>query len=128
MAKNPTVNPDLLNDEDGWETESEESAFKVSLDTTGDKLTGIKVGQRTVQFTEKSGEEKSFVVYQFRTLGMTSLGLEDGTLVDLMESYRLAPLAEIPDGKLVRITRMRDVPVSGRPEPMKDYKIESRAV
>jgi len=123
MAKNTTVNP---HDTDGWETEQEESAIKVDFDTVGDVFTGIKNGQRTVEFTDKKTQEsKEFVVYQFRAHGME--GLEDGTLCDIQESFKLKGLANIPDGKLVRITRMADVDVN-QPAPMKDYRIQSKSV
>lgn len=120
MAKAQT-NP--ANDE-GWETESEESAVKVTLDEVGDVFTGILLGSRLVEFSDKEGPHE-FTVYQFSARGVE--GLDDGTLCDIQESFKLKPLSEVKTGKLVRITRTRDVEV-GRPQPMKDYRIESKTV
>jgi hypothetical protein len=126
MTKPQTANPNPATDDDGWVTESEESAIKVEFDKVGDVFTGIKLGSRVVEFTDKrTSEEKKFNVYQFRSWHME--GLEDGTLCDIQESYKLKALGEIQDGKLVRITRMSDVDV-GQPAPMKDYRVESKTV
>lgn len=128
MAKPQTVPPVSSDDEEGWQTDVEESAVKVTFDTVGDKFMGIKVGSRLVEFTDPTEGEKEFTVYQFRAWHMQSEGLEDGTLCDIQESYKLKGLADIENGKLVRITRMADVPVSGRPQPMKDFRIESKSI
>lgn len=128
MTKPQTAQQSPATDDEGWTTEVEESAVKVTFDEVGDKFTGIKNGQRVVTFDDPKEGEKSFTVYQFRAWKMEAHGLEDGTLCDIQESYKLKGLADIPDGVLVRITRMADVPVSGRPQPMKDFRIESRRV
>lgn len=110
-------------DEDGWETESEESAVKVTFDEVGDVFTGILTGSRLVEFDDKESHHE-FTVYQFKSQGVD--GLEDGTLCDIQESFKLKPLAEVKTGRLVRVTRTRDVEV-GRPQPMKDYRIQSKS-
>jgi hypothetical protein len=109
-------------DDSAWETDSAASGTKVSLDTVGDVFTGIKTGQEEIP---NNGEP--FTVYTFTALGMTAHGLEDGEVCSITESYKLRPLADIANGRLVRIERMKDVPITGRPEPMKDYDIKSQA-
>lgn len=126
MTKPQTASTNPTTDDDGWETEVEESAIKVTFDQVGDVFTGIKVGSRLVEFDDPREGHKEFTVYQFKSWHLD--GLEDGTLCDIQESFKLQKLAEIPDGKLVRITRMADVPVNGRPQPMKDYRVESKTV
>lgn len=126
MTKAQTETQNPMSDDEGWETEVEESAIKVTFDMVGDVFMGIKVGSRLVEFEDKQEGHKEFTVYQFKSWHVP--GLDDGTLCDIQESYKLQGLADIPDGKLVRITRTRDVPVAGRPQPMKDYRVESKTV
>lgn len=128
MAKAQTDNAVSQTADDGWETESQESAVKVSLDEVGDVFTGILLGSRLVEFDDPREGKKEFTVYQFQAMGMEeSAGLEDGTLCDIQESFKLKPLSDVKPGRLVRITRMRDVDVN-RPQPMKDYRIQSKEV
>jgi hypothetical protein len=108
------------NDNDGWTTVAEESATQIKFDTDGDTFTGVKVGSD--RLTARDGNE--FTVYLFRAHGAQN-GIEDGEFCSIAESYKLQALAEIPDGHLVRVTRTKLVDV-GRPQPMTDYKIESK--
>jgi hypothetical protein len=124
----PQATQPVPSDDDGeWTTEVEESAVKVNFDTVGDRFTGIKVGSRLVEFEDPKEGHKEFTVYQFRAWHMEAHGLDDGTLCDIQESYKLQGLKDIENGVLVRITRMADVP-TGRPQPMKDFRIESRRI
>lgn len=109
------------NDSDGWVTDSEESPTQVKFDTDGDKFTGIKVGSDVL--TARDGNE--FTVYLFRAYGAQN-GLEDGEYCSVAESHKLKPLADIADGRIVEITRIKTIDV-GRPQPMTDYRIRSKA-
>ena len=105
-----------------WTTVSDESPTQIKFDTDGDVFEGIKVGSDVL--TAKDGNE--FTVYLFRAHGAQN-GLEDGEYCSIAESHKLKPLADVPDGFLVRVTRVKLVDV-GRPQPMTDYKIQSREV
>lgn len=110
--------------EEGWVTESEESATNVELEI-GESFLGIK------QETERSFESNGKVVpvFEFRAYGAQGgpEGVEDGELCAFVGSYKLLGVRDIPAGKLVRITRMKDVPMTGgNRQPMKDYRVQSR--
>lgn len=107
--------------DDGWGTVSEVSATQVSLEI-GDVFTGIKRGSEVL--TANDGNE--FTVYYFEAKNVGTSGLEEDEFCSFAESHKLKKLAEVPDGHMVRITRVKDVDVN-RPQPMKDYRIESKA-
>jgi len=109
-------------DDNAWTTDSAASGTKVSLDEVGDVFTGVKTGSEVI---DNGGDP--FTVYTFTALGMAAHGLEDGELCSITESYKLKPLADVADGRLVRITRLKDVPIPSRPEPMKNYQIDSQS-
>lgn len=110
------------NENDGWGTVSEVSATQVTLDV-GDSFTGIRRGSEVL--TANDGNE--FTVHYFDATNVGKSGLEEGEFCSVAESHKLKKLADIPDGHEVRITRVKDVDVN-RPQPMKDYRIESRAL
>lgn len=108
---------------DGWTVVVEESASKVIFDSYGDCFTGVKVGTEVIQMPPdgKGKEQEPFTQFQFRGFGV----FDKGTLYGVNESYKLAGIAKIPDGNLVEITYVKDVPV-GQGNDMKDYRIRTR--
>ena len=116
-AKTATPTTDVA---DEWETASEESPTRITFDQIGDVFTGIKTGSQ-----ELPGDDAPYTQYLFRAVGMTKLGIEDGELCGINESYKLKPLGEIEDGKMCRIEYVKDVEV-GRPQPMKDFRIQTK--
>jgi hypothetical protein len=120
--------------EESWEVVSTESATKVVFDTPadntdgkpGDVFTGVKVGKAVIAMPNNSkGEPQDpFTQYQFRGWGE----FPTAELFGINESYKLAALDKIPDGKLVRISYIKDVPVHGQPQDMKDFRVEMRGI
>jgi hypothetical protein len=106
-----------------WETVSEESATQVMLEV-GDVFTGVKYGYYTIPNTEEGKPPLEF--YTFRARGMEP-NLAEGEICSILVTYKLKALEDINDGRLVRITRVKDVLLSGARQAMKDYKIQSRA-
>lgn len=107
--------------EEEWETQSDESPTLIQFEEPGEVFIGIKAGQRTLTDTEG----KEFIMYTFRAIAQQDLGIDDSELCGIYESYKLKPLAEIPDGTLTRIEFVKTVDV-GRPQPMKDFKIQTK--
>jgi len=112
--------------EEDWETVTDESPTQVELEP-GESFLGIKAGERTAEMSDG----KEVPVFLFRAYGAQGgdEGVEDGELCSMIGSFKLLGLKDVPDGKLCRITRMRDVPMTGGGrQPMKDYKVQSRNV
>jgi hypothetical protein len=122
MATSKT-NP--VNADDGWETESDESPTQVKFDTFGDVFTGVKCGSKELPTNDPADPDGLFKIYLFRSVGMTGLGIDDGELCSVTESFKLRELDKIPDGKLIRITYVKDVPMK-KGNPMRDFKIQSK--
>lgn len=117
---------DSMTSDEGWNTVSEESATNVELEV-GETFLGIK--QDTNREFESNG--KTVPVFEFRAYGAQGgeEGVADGELCAFTGSYKLLPVKDIPAGHLVRITRMRDVPMTGGSrQPMKDYRVQSRVL
>lgn len=126
MSQMPSknVNPDPWQDDDGWTVESEASGIKVTFDNVGDKFTGVKTGKRWVEMP--GTDDGGFTVYTFAAMGMTAHGVENGELCDIQETFKLKALDDVADGRLVRITRLTDIPMGGKRQPMHNFRIESR--
>lgn len=108
--------------EDEWTIDSEESPIQVKFTEDGDKFTGVKCGSQELT----AGDGKTFTVYLFRSVDNEAEDIKDGELCSVAESHKLKALADIADGRFVEITRTKLVDV-GRPQPMTDYRIRSRA-
>ena len=111
-------------EEDTWTTVGQESATQVELET-GETFTGIK----TADGDSFESNGKIVPVFQFYAAGDQGgeEGVKDGELCSFIGSYKLLCLADIPEGHMVRITRFKDVPMSGNGrQAMKDYQVQSK--
>lgn len=111
-----------VNQEETWEVVVSESGTKVVFDTFGDVFTGVKVRTITITpETTKPDEDESFIQHQFYGFGP----FDAGTLYAINESYKLSAIADVPAGKLTRVTYMKDIPV-GKGNDLKDFRVETR--
>ena len=100
-----------------WTTVEDESPTMVEFDTPGDVFVGVKQGYQHVTFTD-DGEEQEFDICLFRIDG-------DDTLYGIAPGFKLErALSSVPDGTLTRITYKKQID-TGRPSPMKDFKVET---
>jgi len=108
--------------DEGWEVVSEETATKIIFDSFGDTWDGVKVGIEIIEMPQdsKGNAQEPFVQVLFRKYPEN-----DGVLYGVNESYKLTKLQDIPDGKIVRMTYVKDVEV-GKGNPMKDFRILMR--
>lgn len=102
---------------DAWEILSSESGTRVEFDTVGDIFTGVML--RSVTIEQK--DDDPFVQYLLYGWGEFSAT----ELFAINESYKLMPLSKIPEGTLVRLTYVKNVPV-GKGNDMKDFRVETR--
>lgn len=107
----------------GWNTVAEGAATRVNFDTIGDVYIGTYLG--TDHITPPDSD--AFDVYQFTTAG-DQTGLSDGELVAINQSYDLRNTFEkIAPGTLCRIEYVKDVPTGRGLNPMKSFKVQTKA-
>lgn len=118
--------------EESWEIVATETATKVVFDTPadnaegkpGDVFTGVKTGSQVIEMPDdsKGRPQDPFTQYLFRGWGE----FPHAELFGINESAKLEALDKIPDGKLVRVSYIKNVDIKNKPEPMKDFRVEMR--
>ena len=106
-----------------WETIGEESGILVTFTRPGDTFTGVYEGTRHIVPQDSEDPDDEFDQQLFR-----SNDAADGPgdiLYAINGGYKIREaMSDDILGRLVRITYVKDVPVAGRPDPMKDYKVQ----
>jgi hypothetical protein len=115
MPTKPTTNE--------WSTVSEGAATRLQFEKFGDVFIGTYVGEATIT----PPEADPFDVYQFRA-ALDQEGLEENELVQMSQSYELKQtMSKVSPGTLCRIEYVKDVPTSRGLNPMKSFKVQTRA-
>lgn len=100
-----------------WETVHEEAADQIVFDTLGDAYTGEYLGSELISFTDKKGEEQSFTQLKFRD--------KEG-LKGINAGYELRKAFDgIPQGAIVRVVYIKNVPITGQESPMKSFRVDT---
>lgn len=111
--EDPTVLGDGEGDE--FETVADESPTSVIMTTAGDTLIGVYEGAKDVVPAEGQNF-KPFTQHLFRHA--------DGTLYSMADTYQLSKALDPElEGRKVRITLVSKID-TGKPEPMKNYRVE----
>ncbi len=119
MAKQETVsNVEFIDDGSEWDTIAEESGEAIKFEKVGDSFTGTFEGVNHVVPKDPAKEEFDQLLFR----------AADGRLHSTNAGYKLLETftgeGAPAKGSRVRITLMGEVPITGQPSPMKDFRVE----
>jgi hypothetical protein len=104
--------------DDGWQTVADENATRIVFDTIGDEFIGTYLGHDLVN------GEYDYLMFRGTDdkLYSTSCGWKLGEAFGTVDEA-----GKIAEGSMVRITYVKEIPMDGNRNPLKDFRVDVKA-